>query len=136
MMSNSLILLLVDPNDNTRQVGRLILEQVSKMRGLTCGLQFLCAAPSSLLAVILGLTHVGKMLQKTGLVQLDSVLSNFQTLHHLFFILCKLLKEGNSSAQSIQKIPDVTDASRFSMQDPQYGRSLAAYYHKLHGLQY
>ncbi|KAL6496859.1 hypothetical protein OROGR_028788 [Orobanche gracilis] len=110
MMSNSLILLLVDPNDNTRQVGRLILEQVSKMRGLTCGLQFLCSAPSSLLAVILGLTHALK------LVQLDSVLSNFQTLHHLFFILCKLLKEGNSSAQSIQKMPDVTDTSRFSMQ--------------------
>ncbi|KAK6129452.1 hypothetical protein DH2020_036810 [Rehmannia glutinosa] len=110
MMSNSLILLLVDPNDNTRQVGRLILEQVSKMRGLTCGLQFLCSVPSSLLAVLLGLTHAMK------LVQLDSVLTNFQTLHHLFFILCKLLKEGNSSAQTIQNPSDVTEMSKLSMQ--------------------
>lgn len=44
-------------------------------------------------------------------VQLDSVLLNFQTLHHLFFILCKLLKEGNSSTQT--KV-DVTDISKIS----------------------
>ncbi|KAI3455745.1 hypothetical protein Pfo_012408 [Paulownia fortunei] len=111
VMSNSLILLLVDPNDNTRQVGRLILEQVSKMRGLTCGLQFLCSAPSSLSAILLGLRHALK------LVQLDSVLLNFQTLHHLFFILCKLLKEGNSSAQTISQNPsDVTNILKFSLQ--------------------
>ncbi|CAA0829521.1 P-loop containing nucleoside triphosphate hydrolases superfamily protein [Striga hermonthica] len=110
MMSNSLILFLVDPNDNTRQVGKIILEQISNRRGLTSGLQFLCSIPSSLFAVLLGLTHALK------LVQLDSVLSNFQTLHHLFFILCKLLKEGNSSSQTMQKSSGVTEASRFSEQ--------------------
>ncbi|KAL8043652.1 hypothetical protein ABFX02_09G128046 [Erythranthe guttata] len=111
MMSNSLILLLVDPNDNTRQVGRLILEQVSNVRGLTCGLQFLCSAPSSLAAVLLGLRHALK------LVQLDSVLLNFQTLHHLFFILCKLLKEGNASAQNTPQNPsDVADVLKVSLQ--------------------
>ncbi|GFP79207.1 helicase sen1 [Phtheirospermum japonicum] len=110
LMSNSLILSLVDPNDNTRQVGKLILEQVSKMRGLTCGLQFLCSMPSSLLAVLLGFTHA------LNLVQLDSALSNFQTLHHLFFILCKLLKEGNLSAQTTPSASDVTDVSKFSTQ--------------------
>lgn len=48
---------------------------------------------------------------------MDSVLLNFQTLHHLFFILCKLLKEGNSSTQTIaQNLPDVTDISKFSLQ--------------------
>ncbi|KAH6773277.1 P-loop containing nucleoside triphosphate hydrolases superfamily protein [Perilla frutescens var. hirtella] len=111
VMSNSLLLLLVDPNDNTRQVGRLILEQVSNVRGLTCGLQFLCSTPSSLLASLLGLRHALK------LVQLDSVLSNFSTLHHLFFILCKLLKEGNPSTQTkSQNLSDVTGISQFSLQ--------------------
>ncbi|KAG8380280.1 hypothetical protein BUALT_Bualt07G0176900 [Buddleja alternifolia] len=111
MMSNSLILLLVDPNDNTRQVGRLILEQVSNMRGLTFGLKFLCSTPSSLLSVLSGLRHA------LQLVQLDSVLLNFQTLHHLFFVLCKLLKEGNSSIQTIpQNQSDVSEFSKLSLQ--------------------
>ncbi|EYU21195.1 hypothetical protein MIMGU_mgv1a000059mg [Erythranthe guttata] len=70
MMSNSLILLLVDPNDNTRQVGRLILEQVSNVRGLTCGLQFLCSAPSSLAAVLLGLRHALKLMTCIRLLEL------------------------------------------------------------------
>ncbi|XP_042048025.1 uncharacterized protein LOC121794091 isoform X1 [Salvia splendens] len=111
MMSSSLILLLLDPNDNARQVGRLILEQVSNVRGLTCGLQFLCSTPPPLLSILLGLRHALK------LVQLDSVLSNFSTLHHLFFILCKLLKEGNPSAQTqSQNTSDVADTSQFSSQ--------------------
>ncbi|XP_011072782.1 uncharacterized protein LOC105157939 isoform X1 [Sesamum indicum] len=111
MMSNSLILFLVDPNDNTRQAGRRILEQVSDVRGLTCGLQFLCSTPPSLFAVLLGLRHALK------LVQLDSVLLNFQALHHLFFILCKLLKEGNSSAQTVSQDPsNVSDISKFYLQ--------------------
>lgn len=42
---------------------------------------------------------------------MDSVLLNFQTLHHLFFILCKLLKEGNSSTPTTV---DVTDISKIS----------------------
>ncbi|KAL3835347.1 hypothetical protein ACJIZ3_010083 [Penstemon smallii] len=111
MMSNSLILFLVDPNDNTRQVGRLILEKVSNMRGLTCGMQFLCSTSLSLLAVFLGLRHALK------LVQLNSVLSNFRSLHHIFFVMCKLLKEGNSSGSTgSQNLLDVSNASKFSSQ--------------------
>ncbi|XP_051129452.1 uncharacterized protein LOC127250300 isoform X2 [Andrographis paniculata] len=110
-MSSCLILLLVDSNDNTRQVGRLMLEQVSDVRGLTGGLQFLCCTQSSLLGILLGLRHALK------LVQLDSVLSNFSTLHHLFFILYKVLREGNSSVLSTCQNPlDVSDLSKTSMQ--------------------
>ncbi|KAF7135616.1 hypothetical protein RHSIM_Rhsim08G0251000 [Rhododendron simsii] len=94
-MSESLILLLVDPNDNARQVGRSILEQVSNTRGLACGLQFLCSCSSSLSAVLFGLKHASK------LVQLDSVLLKFQTLHHFFFVLCKLLREGVMSSPTL-----------------------------------
>ncbi|KAK4394969.1 Helicase SEN1 [Sesamum angolense] len=50
-------------------------------------------------------------------VQLDSVLLNFQALHHLFFILCKLLKEGNSSPQTVSQDPsNVSDISKFYLQ--------------------
>ncbi|XP_058113518.1 uncharacterized protein LOC131256610 isoform X2 [Magnolia sinica] len=94
-MAESLILLLVDPNDNVRQVGRVILEHVSKTRGLSSGLQFLCSSASSLSAVYLGLRHAMK------LVLLDSVLSNFHNLHHLFFVIRKLLKEVVSSPQKL-----------------------------------
>ncbi|KZV27524.1 hypothetical protein F511_04575 [Dorcoceras hygrometricum] len=111
MMSDSLILLLIDPNDSARQVARLILEQVSDLRGLTSGLQFLCSTSLSLSALLLGLRHALK------LVQLDIVLLNFHTLHHLFFILSKLLKEGISSVQtSSQKLSAVSDVSKLSMQ--------------------
>ncbi|KAF8389472.1 hypothetical protein HHK36_026167 [Tetracentron sinense] len=60
-MGESLILLLLDPNDNVRQVDRLILEQVSNTRGLACGLQFLCSCASSLSAIYLGLRHALKL---------------------------------------------------------------------------
>ncbi|XVF23314.1 hypothetical protein REPUB_Repub13aG0026900 [Reevesia pubescens] len=86
-MGESLILSLVDPNDNVRQFGKCILEQVSNTRGLGCGLKFLCSNVFSLSAIYLGLRHALK------LVQLDSVLLKFQTLHHFFFVLCKLLKD-------------------------------------------
>lgn len=110
-MSDSLILLLVDPNDNARHVGRCILEQVSKTRGLTSGLQFLCSSPSSLSATFTGLRHALK------LVQLDCVLSEFQTLHHFFFVLCKLLKEGNSCSQPLDtKSSEDSSISKFSSQ--------------------
>ncbi|XP_048504294.1 uncharacterized protein LOC104908674 isoform X3 [Beta vulgaris subsp. vulgaris] len=89
-MGESLILLLSDPNDNVRQVGRRILEYVSDTRGLASGLQFLCCSGSSLTATLSGLKHALK------LVQLDSVLVNFQSLHHFFFVLCKIFKEGFS----------------------------------------
>ncbi|KAA8541523.1 hypothetical protein F0562_022675 [Nyssa sinensis] len=110
-MSETLILLLVDPNDNVRQVGRCILEQVSNTRGLACGLQFLCSCSSSLSAVLLGLKHA------LQLVQMDSILLNFQTLHHFFFVLCKLLKEGVSSTPTIPgSSSDDLKISKFSSQ--------------------
>uniref|UniRef100_A0A803KQM3 Uncharacterized protein n=1 Tax=Chenopodium quinoa TaxID=63459 RepID=A0A803KQM3_CHEQI len=77
---------------NVRQVGRRILEYVSDTRGLASGLQFLCCSGSSLTAILQGLKHALK------LVQLDSVLVNFQSLHHFFFVLCKIFKEGFSPA--------------------------------------
>ncbi|KAK6911188.1 DNA2/NAM7 helicase-like, C-terminal [Dillenia turbinata] len=108
-MAESLILLLVDPNDSVRQVDRLILEQVSGTRGLASGLQFLCSCGSSLSAMFLGLRHA------LGLVQLESVLSNFQTLHHFFFVLSKLLKEGISCNQILHGNP-WDDGTNFSSQ--------------------
>ncbi|XAR49780.1 DNA helicase [Bertholletia excelsa] len=110
-MSESLILLLVDPNDNARQVGRRILEQVSDTRGLACGLQFLCSSSSSLSAVLIGLRHALK------LVQMDSRLLKFKTLHHFFFVLCKLLKEGVSSTPTLAgTLSHDQSTSRFSLQ--------------------
>ncbi|XP_072147579.1 uncharacterized protein [Setaria viridis] len=87
MMGESLILVLVDNNDDVRQVGRAILEHVSQARGLTSGLQFLCSSASSLSAVFLGLRYA------VQLVGTRSVLADFHTFHHLFFVMCKLLKE-------------------------------------------
>ncbi|KAG5237987.1 P-loop containing nucleoside triphosphate hydrolases superfamily [Salix suchowensis] len=88
-MAESLILSLLDSNDDVRQFGKCILEQVSSTRGLACGLKFLCSSSSSLAAMFLGLKHALKV------VQLDSVVSKFQTLQHFFFVLCKLIKEGD-----------------------------------------
>lgn len=42
-------------------MARLILEQVSDVRGLTSGLQFLCSTPLSLSALLLGLRHALKL---------------------------------------------------------------------------
>lgn len=105
-MGESLILLLPDPNDNVRQVARCILEHVSNTRGITGGLQFLCSRASSLYAIFLGLRHALK------LVSLDAVLLNFQTLHHFFFILCKLLKEGVPNLAVLNDL----NVSKFSSQ--------------------
>ena len=41
------------------------------------------------------------MIQHHFQVHLDAVLLNFQTLHHFFFVLCKLIKEGNSCRDPI-----------------------------------
>nr|CAB3453834.1 unnamed protein product [Digitaria exilis] len=87
MMGESLILALVDNNDDVRQVGRAILEHVSQARGLTSGLQFLCSSASSLSAIFLGLRYAFQ------LVGTRSVLADFHSFHHLFFVVCKLLKE-------------------------------------------
>ncbi|KAJ8770865.1 hypothetical protein K2173_021780 [Erythroxylum novogranatense] len=90
-MAESLILLLVDPNDHVRQFSKCILEQVSNTRGLSSGLKFLSSCLSSLSAVLLGLRYA------LQLVQLDSVLLKFQTLQNFLFVLCKLIKGGDSS---------------------------------------
>ncbi|XP_056167115.1 uncharacterized protein LOC115681659 isoform X3 [Syzygium oleosum] len=90
-MSGSLILLLADPNDNVRHSAKSILEQVSSTQGLTGGLKFLCSFNLSLSAVLSGLNHALLILQ----VQIDSVGLNFHTLQHFFFVLRKLLNEGN-----------------------------------------
>ncbi|XP_050380960.1 uncharacterized ATP-dependent helicase C29A10.10c isoform X2 [Argentina anserina] len=88
-MAESLFLALIDPDDNVRQFGKCILEQVSNTKGLSCGLNFLCCDRSSLSSVLFGLRHAVK------LVQLASVVLNFQTLHHFFFVVRKLLNEGD-----------------------------------------
>nr|GMC77348.1 putative helicase magatama 3 [Ipomoea batatas] len=101
----------VNVSTNARHVARCILEQVSDTRGLTCGLQFLCSSPSSLSAIFVGLRHALK------LVQLDSVLSDFQSLHHLFFVFSKLLREGNSSAKPmVGSSSEMSNISNFSSQ--------------------
>ncbi|CAL5082162.1 unnamed protein product [Urochloa decumbens] len=87
MMGESLILALVDSNDDVRQVGRAILEHVSQARGLTSGLQFLCSSASSLSAVFLGLRYA------VQLVGTRPVLADFHSFHHLVFVMGKLLKE-------------------------------------------
>lgn len=93
-MGESLILLLVDSDDNARQVGRHILEQVANTRGLLSCLQFLCSCSASISAVLRGLRHAGDLLL------LDLVLQRFQNLHHYFFVLCKLLTEGVKSGKN------------------------------------
>ncbi|KAG8049768.1 hypothetical protein GUJ93_ZPchr0009g1168 [Zizania palustris] len=87
MMAESLILALVDHNDTLRQVGRAILEHASQTRGLTSGLQFLCSSASSMSATFLGLRYA------VQLVESKSVSADFHRLHHLFFVICKLLKD-------------------------------------------
>lgn len=50
-------------------------------------------------------------------VQLDCVLSEFHTLHHFFFVLCKLLKEGNLCSQPlVRKSSEDSSISKFSSQ--------------------
>lgn len=56
-MAESLILLIIDPDDSIRQADRVILEHVSRTRGLTSGLQFLCSSASSLSAMFSGLRY-------------------------------------------------------------------------------
>ncbi|XP_052181406.1 uncharacterized protein LOC127794403 isoform X2 [Diospyros lotus] len=109
-MSESLILTLVDPNDNARQAGRRILEQISNTRGLACGLQFLCSCSSSLSAVLFGLRLALK------LVPMNLVLLNFQSLHHFFFVIFKLLKEGVKSTLTVtENSSDDPSTSKFSL---------------------
>ncbi|KAG6491063.1 hypothetical protein ZIOFF_052395 [Zingiber officinale] len=57
-MAESLILLIINPDDGIRQVDRVILEHVSRTRGLTSGLQFLCSSATSMSAIFSGLRFV------------------------------------------------------------------------------
>ncbi|GLU21867.1 hypothetical protein SLE2022_379790 [Rubroshorea leprosula] len=110
-MGESLVLSLLDPSDNVRQFGKCILEQVSSTRGLDSGLKFLCSNGSSLSAVFLGLRHALK------LVQLESVQLKFQTLHHFFFVLHKLLKEENVPSLGLpENSIDPLNVTKFSFQ--------------------
>ncbi|XP_037493472.1 uncharacterized protein LOC105646246 isoform X2 [Jatropha curcas] len=104
-MAEALILSLLDPNDSVRQVGKSLLEQVSNTKGLACGLKFLCSGGSSLSAMFLGLRHALKV------VQLDSIISKFQALQHFFFILRKLIKEGDLPNQDVSENSNVKEYS-------------------------
>ncbi|KAK7262042.1 hypothetical protein RIF29_28370 [Crotalaria pallida] len=116
LMSESLILSLLDPNDDIRQFGKSMLEQVSDTRGLSCGLKFLCSHNHSLYATMLGLKHAMK------LVQLDSVLLKFHALHHFWFLLCKLLKDEDPPASESPentrsgKVPEFSSQGGFLKQ--------------------
>ncbi|KAK7325346.1 hypothetical protein VNO77_29508 [Canavalia gladiata] len=108
LMSESLILSLLDPNDDVRQFGKSMLEQVSDTRGLSSGLKFLCSHKPSLYATILGLKHAMK------LVQLDSVLLKFHSLHHFWFLVCKLLKDEGLLA------PELSDNIHSDIRVPKF----------------
>ncbi|CAB4272070.1 unnamed protein product [Prunus armeniaca] len=108
-MGESLFLSLIDPNDNVRKFGKCIVEQVSNTQGLASSLKFLCSYGSSLSAVLLGLRHAVK------LVQLDTVILKFQTLHHFFFVLRRLLIDGDSRAADFPE-PDHLNTTKFSSQ--------------------
>ncbi|PQP99297.1 hypothetical protein Pyn_15331 [Prunus yedoensis var. nudiflora] len=108
-MGESLFLSLIDPNDNVRKFGKCIVEQVSNTQGLASSLKFLCSYGSSLSAVLLGLRHAVK------LVQLDTVMLKFQTLHHFFFVLRRLLIDGDSRVADFPE-PDHLNTTKFSSQ--------------------
>ncbi|XP_019057963.1 PREDICTED: uncharacterized protein LOC104812332 isoform X2 [Tarenaya hassleriana] len=90
-MGESFILTLSDPDDNIRQFGKSMLEQVSNTSGLSHGLKFLCSQSLHLFSVLAGVRHA---LQQ---VQLDFSVRRFEILHHFFFLLFKLLKEDDAS---------------------------------------
>ncbi|KAE9585571.1 putative DNA helicase [Lupinus albus] len=116
LMSESLILSLLDPNDDVRQFGKSMLEQISDTHGLSYGLKFLYSHKLSLYATMLGLKHAMK------LAQLDSVLLKFHALHHFWFLLCKLLKDGDPPAsESLEnthggKVPEFSSQGGFLKQ--------------------
>eukprot|EP01018_Ginkgo_biloba_P027712 Gb_33974 [translate_table: standard] len=92
-MAETIILLLLDPDDFVRQVDRIILEQVSNAKGLVSGLRFLCSSQASLSAMSLGLRYAIKLLLA------DSLSSTSRILHHLFFVVSKLLMSRESSSK-------------------------------------
>lgn len=69
---------------NARQVGRRILEQVAKTRGLLSCLQFLCSCSTSISSVFLGLKHARELVK-------FFVLSNCQQSAYMFFYTVMLV---------------------------------------------
>ncbi|KAI0518870.1 hypothetical protein KFK09_006307 [Dendrobium nobile] len=86
-MAESMILSLVDPDDVVRKAGKIILEHLSSESLLTSGLQFLCSSASSLSSMLVGLRFMFKQ------VHCSPMIDSFQSLHHVFFVSGKLLKE-------------------------------------------
>ncbi|KAK4773514.1 hypothetical protein SAY87_028533 [Trapa incisa] len=108
-MGESIILLLADPNDSVRQIGKLILEEVSHTQGLTNGLKFLCSNEASRSASFLGLKHGIK------LIELGPTVVKFQTLQHFLFLLCKLLKDGSLTVTvNDLKLPTNVSIAKYS----------------------
>ncbi|KAG1331997.1 hypothetical protein COCNU_02G019650 [Cocos nucifera] len=99
-MAESLILLLIDPNDIIRQVDRVILEHVSNTRGLTSGLQFLCSSSSSLSAMFLGLRFALKQMTCVRLLE---------ALPVVYERVSSLANESSGSSGSMVPEPDIFD---------------------------
>ncbi|MED6159427.1 hypothetical protein PIB30_042278 [Stylosanthes scabra] len=68
LMSESLILSLLDPNDDVRQFGKSVLEQVSNTRGLSCGVKFLCSHELSL-GIFTSLKREVQLRGRTGILR-------------------------------------------------------------------
>ncbi|XP_068638867.1 helicase SEN1 isoform X1 [Aristolochia californica] len=121
-LAESLILLLLDPNDKARAVTRLILQHVSKGKLLVAGLQFLCSSASSISAIYLGLRYASK------LVFLESFQLNFRNLEHWFFILYKLFEEvvvypKEFSASTGEPTPTKFQLEGGFLRQPAFGQS-------------
>ncbi|KAH0465398.1 hypothetical protein IEQ34_005501 [Dendrobium chrysotoxum] len=108
-MAESLILSLVDPDDVVRKAGKIILEHLSSESLLTSGLQFLCSSASSLSAMLVGLRFMFK--QVHGNPMIDS----FHSLHHVFFVSRKLLKELMTCVRLLETLPAIYERLSLSI---------------------
>ncbi|XP_031505640.1 uncharacterized protein LOC116267851 isoform X2 [Nymphaea colorata] len=94
-MAESLVLLLMDPNDNARQVSRIILEHFSQSRSLVGGLQFLCSSAASMSSMFLGLRYAFKMMTSVRLMEALPVIFEKLRNSELFcFAASKLVFPG------------------------------------------
>ncbi|KAM7260372.1 hypothetical protein ACFE04_016113 [Oxalis oulophora] len=105
-MGEVLILLLVDPNDNVRQVGKCILEHVSSTRGLAGGLKFLCSDYTSLAAILMGLRYA-LVLSLLFVEDLSLLFSQ------AVIAFCQLLKDGDAVSSNF---PETSSDIKFSSQ--------------------
>ncbi|KAJ7567512.1 hypothetical protein O6H91_02G151200 [Diphasiastrum complanatum] len=110
-MAEALILLLLDHNQNCRELGRDILRQISGVSGLEDGLEFLCSSEDSIAALWRGLHYATKLM--LGI----PVLECHHSLEHLLFISLKLLTLDTRSAKNI----DTSLASTQQMKKPRQG---------------